>query len=71
MSKVPYEVINPFALGHMINHPPPEVSANVLFVDFDIPYNWFPSSFRRYLPYIQSQEFDKVDHYKTIAVLSS
>ena len=71
MPKIPYEALNPYALGHVINHPPPDVSSNVLFVDFNIPFNWFPSNFWKFLPYVQTRHFDGVDHLKTIAVVST
>jgi len=48
--------MNPFAVGHMVNHPPPDITANVKFVDFDLPYTFFPSSLGRYIPYINSRE---------------
>lgn len=53
---MPPEYLNPFALGHMINHPPPDVPANVSLIDFDLPYTFFPSSFSRYIPYIKFRE---------------
>ena len=37
----------------MINHPPPDYSANVKLLDFDLPYSFFPSSYSRYIPYIK------------------
>jgi hypothetical protein len=56
MTRVPCDMINPFAVGHMVNHPPPDVPANVKFVDFDLPYTFFPSALGRYLPYINNRE---------------
>ena len=32
------DMINPYAVGHMVNHPPPDVASNVKFVDFDLPF---------------------------------
>jgi hypothetical protein len=49
-------MINPFSVGHIINHPPPDISANVKFVDFDLPYTFFPSYLGKYLPYINCRE---------------
>jgi hypothetical protein len=48
--------INPFAVGHLINHPPPDVAANVKLVDFDLPYTFFPNYISRYFPFIESCE---------------
>eukprot|EP00347_Sterkiella_histriomuscorum_P012351 403368929 len=42
--EVPPEYMNPFALGHLINHPPPDIPANVQLIDFDLPYTFFPST---------------------------
>ena len=50
--EVPPEDINPYAVGHIINHPPPDFSANVKLIDFDLPFNFFPSAYSRYIPYI-------------------
>lgn len=59
MVQVPPEYLNPYALGHLINHPPPDTPTNVLLVDFDLPYTFFPSSYSRYLPYIKYREEPK------------
>ena len=56
MVRVAQDMINPFSVGHIINHPPPDISANVKFVDFDLPYTFFPSYLGRYLPYINCRE---------------
>ena len=50
------EFLNPYAIGHKINHPPPDISENVWFIDFDIPYTWFPSEYLRHLPYIDNSQ---------------
>lgn len=50
------EFLNPYALGHLINHPPPDIAANVSLIDFDLPYTFFPSIYSRYLPYIKYRE---------------
>lgn len=54
--EVPPQDINPYAVGHLINHPPPDFSANVNLIDFDLPYNFFPSAYARYIPYIKYRE---------------
>jgi len=41
--EVPAKDINPYAVGHYINHPPPDTEANVKLLDFDLPYSFFPS----------------------------
>ena len=56
MTRVSAEMINPYAVGHFINHPPPDVAANVKTVDLDIPYTFFPSYMTRYLPYINVKD---------------
>jgi len=47
-------MINPFALGHFINHAPPDQPANVKFVDLDIPFTFFPNYINKYFPFIHS-----------------
>ena len=42
---------NPFAIGHMINHPPPGHEPNVCFSEITIPPSYFPKHLLRYLPY--------------------
>ena len=49
-------MINPYALGHYLNHPPPDTPANVSLIDFDLPYTFFPSNYARYIPYINYRE---------------
>ena len=49
-------MLNPYALGHFINHPPPDVAANVKTVDLDLPYTFFPSFMGRYIPFINSND---------------
>ena len=51
--QVPPQDLNPYAVGHFINHPPPDFSANVKLIDFDLPYTFFPSTYARYIPYIK------------------
>ena len=68
--------MNPYAIGHKINHPPPDVSENVCFVDFDIPYTWFPSEYMVHLPYIDSSDNmigskDRKDMLRTVAVVAA
>ena len=43
-------------MGHLINHPPPDIPANVQLVDFDLPYTFFPSVMSRYIPYLKLRE---------------
>jgi hypothetical protein len=54
--EVPAKDMNPYAVGHLINHPPPDTAANVKLIDFDLPYSFFPSQFSRYIPYINFRE---------------
>lgn len=56
MEYIDPEFLNPYAVGHKINHPPPEVSQNVSLIDFDIPYTWFPSEYMLHLPYADYSE---------------
>jgi hypothetical protein len=51
---IPISNLNPLAKGHKINHPPPDMRANVKFIDFDIPYTFYPTDFIRYLPFINA-----------------
>ena len=48
--------MNPFAVGHLINHPPPDTPANVKLMDFDMPATFFPSYMARYMPYLDSHD---------------
>lgn len=45
--------INPYALGHLINHPPVETPPNVCFIDFEVPESFFPSFFLNHFPYMR------------------
>lgn len=49
--EVPGHWINPYAVGHFINHPPSGIAANVTFVDIDVPASFFPNALMRYFPY--------------------
>lgn len=51
---IPMYLTNPLALGHLINHPPPDLKANVKFIDFFVPINFFPRVFCRYFPNIMA-----------------
>jgi hypothetical protein len=51
-ASIPISYLNPLALGHIINHPPPDTPANIKFIDIFIPKNFFPIDFLRYLPNI-------------------
>ena len=44
------ELVNPFALGHKINHPPKGISPNVIILDLIIPDHFFTIDYLRYLP---------------------
>ena len=55
------EFLNPYAIGHKINHPPPGVSENVILIDFDVPYTWFPSEYRMHLPYADEDAMTLID----------
>jgi hypothetical protein len=57
--QVPPTFLNPYALGHLVNHPPPDTPANISLIDFDLPYTFFPSSYTRYIPYIKHREEPK------------
>lgn len=59
MIQVPPTFFNPYALGHLINHPPPDMPANISLIDFDLPYTFFPSAYTRYIPYIKYREEPK------------
>lgn len=63
--QVPAEFMNPYAVGHLINHPPPDVCANVKTVDLDLPYTFFPSYMTRYLPFVNSFDVEYSRHEKT------
>lgn len=58
ITTVASEKVNPYAVGHFVNHPPPDVAANVKFIDFDMPPTFFPSYMSRYVPYL-----DRHDNY--------
>ncbi|OMJ80535.1 hypothetical protein SteCoe_19176 [Stentor coeruleus] len=55
--EMPIEVlpqqINPYALGHLINHPPPGVPPNACLIDFEIPESFFPSFLLKHFPYMR------------------
>jgi len=51
--EVPGEYFNPYAVGHKINHPPPDTSLNTLLLDIVIPYSFFPEYLLSYLPYVR------------------
>jgi hypothetical protein len=53
-------MVNPFAFGQELNHPPPEEEANVKFIDFEIPYHFFSTDYMRYFPYVMNT-YDKVN----------
>ena len=47
---------NHLALGHKINHCPPDIPANVKIIDFYVSSNFFPKTFFRYMPNIKHSE---------------
>jgi hypothetical protein len=47
---------NHLALGHKINHCPPDEPANVKIIDFYVSSNFFPKTFFRYLPNIKHSD---------------
>lgn len=57
---IPISYLNPLSFGHKINHPPPDTSPNVRFLDISIPFNFFPSEFLRYLPNIYEVDDKKI-----------
>lgn len=46
-------MVNPFALGHKINHPPKGFGANVVLLDLLIPNHFFTIDYLRYLPNVK------------------
>lgn len=74
--EVPGEAINPFALGHVINHPPSGRPANVCFLEMEVPVSFFPKFFMRYFPYMHysHNEYSIIPApkrlYKVIAVVA-
>ena len=57
--EVPGDAINPFAVGHHINHPPEGRPANVCFLETEVPAAFFPKFLMRFFPYMHfsDQEF--------------
>jgi hypothetical protein len=43
--------LNPYAVGHMINHPEAGYQPNVCFLDIPVPFDFFPELLLRYFPY--------------------
>ena len=56
MIRVSPEKLNPYAIGHLINHPPPDTPANVKLLDFDLPITFFPSYMSNYFPILKRHE---------------
>jgi hypothetical protein len=46
-------------VGHYVNHVPPHKAPNVILIDFNIPYTFYPTSFWRYLPYVSQIDNEK------------
>ena len=42
-----------------MNHPPPDTPANITYIDFDMPYTFFPTGYGRFVPYIKYREEPK------------
>lgn len=42
--------LNPYAVGHMINHPPPGKRCNVIALDIVVPHLFFPGNLCRFVP---------------------
>ncbi|KAL4441354.1 hypothetical protein ABPG74_013649 [Tetrahymena malaccensis] len=54
IKEVPSNFINPFSVGHKINHPPKFSSPNVIFLDIYIPMHFFSESFMKFFPFIRA-----------------
>eukprot|EP01017_Pseudomicrothorax_dubius_P005142 TRINITY_DN11213_c0_g2_i3.p1 TRINITY_DN11213_c0_g2~~TRINITY_DN11213_c0_g2_i3.p1 ORF type:complete len:423 (+),score=60.60 TRINITY_DN11213_c0_g2_i3:146-1414(+) len=61
---VPGESYNPYAVGHRINHPPPQTLPNVIVLDLIIPRAFFTGDYLKYFPYIISDARKKSDKEK-------
>ena len=46
--------INPYALGHIINHPPPGTPQTACLIDFEVPDSFFPSFLLNHFPYMKN-----------------
>ena len=66
--EIPLDKICPLSMGVKINHPPPDVEANVAFLDFEVPYDFFPSKFLRYLPNFNYSKSNK--SFKIVGIVS-
>ena len=60
ITRVKAEYMNPYAVGHLVNHPPADVPANIKLMDFDMPYTFFPSYMARYMPIMD--RYDRTPH---------
>ncbi len=72
---IPISYLNPLALAHKINHPPPDTPANVKLIDVNIPFSFFPNDFLRYLPNIFEGDFIKREKFfskafRTVAIVA-
>ena len=54
------DLINPYALGHMINHCPPDVVPNVILLDLYIPQFFFSENYLKFLPNIKVQNEGRI-----------
>lgn len=55
IKEVPCHFINPFAVGHKINHPPKFTAPNVILLDMHIPRHFFAEAFMKFFPYISAE----------------
>mmetsp|Transcript_9820 Transcript_9820/g.14643 ORF Transcript_9820/g.14643 Transcript_9820/m.14643 type:complete len:437 (-) Transcript_9820:29-1339(-) len=51
--EVDSEKINPYALGHKINHTPPGTAPNVCLLDLEVDKDFLPGYLMRYFPYME------------------
>lgn len=70
----PYEVdshrINPYGIGHLINHPPNNRPPNVCFLELEIPKEFFPGYLLKYFPYMDYDETQKIRTFKAVGVFA-
>jgi hypothetical protein len=70
----PYEVdshqVNPYGIGHLINHPPANRAPNVCFLELEIPKQFFSGYLLKYFPYMYYDETQKIRTYKGVGVFA-
>lgn len=60
--EIDFSEVNPYAVGHKINHTPRNKSTNVCLVDLFIPHNFFNYEYMKFWPNIEfSKTYDKMD----------